>query len=139
MASLARVIRGANSEGKELFAASVFTDYWNGLGFWNALNRKKRESLTQWIPNADYQFPALLNSDHLIDMLHKISCPITLCAGRRSNKPALRIVELLKEYVDVRDVCYFDTANHMGPVTHPELMASAIENHISQLKGEKPQ
>lgn len=92
--SLSNTIRTGIEEGCEDFSAQVFTDFWGGLGAWQALSRERRCAMIDWIGKAPSDFDALLREPDPENILPK-DIPITIIIGSQTHAQARRIAEIL--------------------------------------------
>lgn len=126
--TLANSIRDAIAEGYPDFAAQVFSDFWGGLGSWQALRRDRRAALTDWISKCPLDFGALLFEP--VEGYQQMKRPTTLIVGAQTHRQTKRISELLAaELSDVRLVAV-EGAGHLGPFIFREKVTEIVEEHL---------
>ena len=114
--SLTRAISNGIDDGVPDFSAQVFTDFWGGLGAWQALSRDRRAAMVRWIPKAPLDFQALLNEAEPENMLsHAI--PTKIIVGSQTHPQTKRIAELLVSQSRNAELSVLNGACHLGPFT----------------------
>lgn len=130
--SLAITIEGAVHEGCPDFAAQVFTDFWGGVGAWQALSRVRRAALTNWIRKCPLDFGALLYEPSITPLPEHI--PITLMVGTLSQRQTQRIAELLVAEAPHSRLLEVRGAGHLGPFTLRDRVARLVSEHIEKIE-----
>lgn len=126
--TLAKSIRDSIEEGYPGFAAQLFSDFWGGLGSWQALHRDRRAALTDWIPKCPLDFGALLFEPD--EGYQQVKCPSTLIVGSQTQRQTKRISELLAmELSDVRLV-EVEGVGHLGPFIFRDKVAEIVKEHL---------
>lgn len=112
-------------------AGERFIDYWMGAGTWAAMPEARRPAVAQSMRGIRYWAHALMNEPTPLAAFAQLERPILYMVGRRSPASSRGVFELLKTTLpDVR-VKHFDGMGHMGPVTHPDAVNAAIEEHLA--------
>jgi pimeloyl-ACP methyl ester carboxylesterase len=129
--TLTTTIEGAIKEGCPDFAAQVFTDFWGGVGAWQALSRDRRTALTSWIRKCPLDFGALLYEPSGTPLPADI--PITLMVGSQSQKQTQRIAELLVAEAPQSWLVQVQGAGHLGPFTFRDRVARLVNKHFERI------
>ena len=129
--ALARTIRNGVEDGYSEFSAQVFTDFWGGLGAWQALSRERREALTRWIGKAPLDFDALLNEPEPTRILVP-SIPISLMMGSSTHEHTARIVTKLRDQRAPINLRTLEGAGHLGPFTFRNQFEMSVLDHIRE-------
>lgn len=128
--AIASVMRERFASGAWREAAACFVEYWNGSGAWDMMRPELQAQLVRYLPKAQLDFHALLNEAAAIDDYSRFLFPVRLLCGERSPFPTRLIVERLAAGFPNVDLVTMGGAGHMGPLTHPDLVAHAIAAHI---------
>ena len=129
IASLSDAVRTGIEEGFERYSAQVFTDFWGGVGAWQALNQTRRIAMKDWIEKAPADFHALLSEpepDRIVDRNH----PVSILVGSRTHPHTRRIAELLSDQSDMVRMGYLEGAGHLGPFTMRDKFERMVLDHI---------
>ena len=112
-------------------AGERFIDYWMGAGTWAAMPEARRPAVAQSMRGIRYWAHALMNEPTPLAAFAQLEMPILYMVGQRSPASSRGVFDLLKTTLpDVR-VKHFDGMGHMGPVTHPDAVNAAIEEHLA--------
>ncbi len=129
--TLSVAIEDAVAEGCPGFAAQVFTDFWGGVGAWQALRRDRRAALINWVPKCALDFGALLYEP--TDKALPAHLPITLMVGTQSHLQTRRIAELLAEKAPQTALVDVVAAGHLGPFTFRDRVVRLIGAHYQRV------
>ncbi|MEO1138354.1 MAG: hypothetical protein AAFW87_02760 [Pseudomonadota bacterium] len=130
--ALAIAIEQAIDEGCPDFAAQIFTDFWGGVGAWQALRRDRRTALTNWVPKCPLDFGALLYEPPGTALPSGL--PMTLLVGTQSQRQTQRIAELLVAQAPQTRRLDVQGAGHLGPFTFRNRVTALITEHLEELK-----
>ena len=125
---LAHAIQVAVDEGCAEFAAQAFTDFWGGLGAWQALRRDRREKVANWVPKCPLDFGALLFEPTV--PFRCLDMPVTLIVGSHTHKQTKRIAEILASLIPHAMMVTLDGAGHLGPFTLRDKVENLVEGHL---------
>jgi len=125
---LTRSIREALAEGAANYAAQVFTDFWGGIGAWQALPKPRREAMVDWVFKAPLDFDALLNEAKPKRIIVP-EIPTTILVGEQTHAHTKRIAELLSNQGQVR-IVKIKGAGHLGPFTFKDTVNAQVVSHI---------
>lgn len=114
-------------------AAELFLDDWGGEGGFAAMPAVQQKYILKTIP-------LILENYRTIIELHKggltpkdvarVSVPCLLMEGAQSPEVIHRVNDLLEESLPNVERRVFQTAAHMGPISHPTEVASAIRSFL---------
>ena len=62
-------------------AMSLFVDYWNGPGAWNAMRPSAQKALIRWAPKGSLDFRALIENGTPPSAYGRLRCPVLSCAA----------------------------------------------------------
>ncbi len=127
--SLTNAIRTGIEEGCEEFSAQVFTDFWGGLGSWQALSRERRCAMIDWVHKAPSDFDALLKEPDPEYILSE-GVPSTIIRGSQTHVHTKRIAELLASQGKLVELKVLKGAGHLGPFTFKESFEMEVLSHI---------
>lgn len=130
--TLAVAIEGAVDEDCPGFAAQLFTEFWGGLGAWQALRRDRRAALTNWVPKCPLDFGALLYEASGAEL--PADLPVTLMVGSQSHAQTRRIGALLATEIPQTRLVEIEGAGHLGPFVFRDRVAEVIAEHLSTAK-----
>ena len=127
--SLTNAIQTGIEKGCEEFSAQVFTDFWGGLGAWQALSRERRCAMIDWIYKAPSDFDALLKEPDPEYILSE-GVPSTIIRGSQTHVHTKRIAELLASQGKLVELKVLKGAGHLGPFTFKESFEMEVLSHI---------
>ena len=128
--SLTQAIQNGIEEGCSNFSAQIFTDFWGGLGAWQALSRDRRCAMVDWIAKAPNDFEALMAEPEPETILCG-TVPTTIIVGKHTHANTLRIAEMLVSQADGVKLKFLDGAGHLGPFTFREKFELEVLSHLS--------
>jgi pimeloyl-ACP methyl ester carboxylesterase len=108
-----------------------FIDYWNGPRAWDALSPRVQASLIRWAPKIPLDFRALMQASAALDHCAALSCPALILRGENAPAPTRLLAETLANTMQNASLQVVAGCGHMGPLTHPQLVFSAIVSHIA--------
>jgi pimeloyl-ACP methyl ester carboxylesterase len=112
----------------ELEAASErFVDYWAGAGAWAATPLERRPRLMDAVAGLRHGWHATFLERWTMDALRALDIPCLLLTGTRSTSAARLGLRLLSESLPRATVLEFEGLDHLGPMSHPQLVDPAIQ------------
>ncbi len=108
-------------------AAEYFIDYWLGQDTWKAMSEPRRATVAAGMSAASPEWYASFHEPTSLAAFAALDVTTLLLSGRNSTIPARTITELLSSVLPKARVLNLPEMGHMGPVTHPEVVNSAIE------------
>ncbi|MBC7703128.1 MAG: alpha/beta hydrolase [Rhodoferax sp.] len=112
--------------GKRDAAAERFIDYWMGAGSWASMPAPRRAPIEASVANIEGWATALFGEPTPLSAFKALKLPVLLLVGKNSPVSSRSVARLLAQALpDVR-VVELDGLGHMGPITHPEIVNSAI-------------
>ncbi|NKW71742.1 alpha/beta fold hydrolase [Rhodobacteraceae bacterium R_SAG10] len=127
--ALSQSIASGIDQGNYTFAAHVFTEFWGGLGAWDALDSRKQEATIGWVAKAPVDFSALLGEAPDASLPGDIA--ITLICGQHTHPHTRRISQILTESnPHIRNID-LPGANNLGPCIFREKVADLVFDHIA--------
>lgn len=129
--TLAGSIQTAVDEGCDDFAAQVFTDFWGGVGAWQALRRDRRQRVKDWIAKCPLDFGALLFEPSM--PLETFEKPVSLIVGSQTHAQTERIAEFLEAKLPSVSKHEIEGAGHLGPFTFRERICELLASHLESV------
>ncbi|MCL1124625.1 alpha/beta fold hydrolase [Shewanella surugensis] len=111
-------------------AASIFTNYWNGEGYFDALPQRIQKRLMAMIDKVAMDFDAIINETKtLLDYSVSISANVLLMTGKQSRTAAKDVVNVIE--TNLRHVRKVEIdAGHMAPLVRSELVNPVIVDYL---------
>lgn len=131
IAAVARHIADGVVAGDWRGAMSVFVDYWNGPGAWNALRPAVQLALIRWAPKAPLDFRALIEEATEPGAYRALDFQVLVLRGEHAPGPTRLIADYLQRLLPASRLTVIGRAGHMGPITHASEVSGAIARHIA--------
>jgi pimeloyl-ACP methyl ester carboxylesterase len=128
----ARDAAGAVERGDLDAAAQRFIDYWMGEGSWRATPPERRPAIAASMRNVHGWRHALFTEPAPLATFARLAVPILYLLGSRSRASAHGVARLLTRTLPDVTVRELEGVGHMAPVTHPDLVNAAIEEHLGK-------
>jgi len=123
-----RHLRSRNMAG----AAMRFVDYWGGHGAWHALSIDRQAGIAKRVDVIAAQFRALASDAPRLGDYRSLHVPVLMLAGSEMRAPVRRIGELLRFALPDAAGCTIRGMGHMGPITHPSIVARRVSQFIRE-------
>ncbi|HEY7665786.1 MAG TPA: alpha/beta hydrolase [Xanthobacteraceae bacterium] len=107
-----------------------FIDYWAGSGAWDAMDETLRAQIRRSARKVLLDFQVAFTDPGLAG-LRALTCPVRLLAGGRSRSPTRRIAAFLAEVMPTAKLEVVADANHLLPVTHPDMLAAWLRQRLA--------
>jgi pimeloyl-ACP methyl ester carboxylesterase len=107
-------------------AAALFVDYWSGSGAWECLPAARRRAIAERMPKVRAEFEALFADPVSAISYHALNMPVRLITGSTSPPPARLVTDIIARHCAQAEVVRLDGIGHMGPISHPSLVASHL-------------
>ena len=120
----------ALAAGNRSAAAERFIDFWMGAGAWPATPQSRRTAIEAAVVNVQGWCQALFSEPTPLKALGALPMPVLLMVGKNSPASARAVARLLAEALPRVETLEFEDLGHMGPVTHPEVVNTAIEEFL---------
>lgn len=118
-------------DGDRLEAATErFIDYWAGSGSWAGVAEARRPRLLATVRSLRAAWIATFEERWPVDALGALDVPCLLLSGTRSTAAARCAVDLLHDTLPGATVLRIDGVGHLGPLTDPDTVDAAIEDHL---------
>lgn len=130
--TVARASAAAVSSGQHHDATEMFIDYWSGTGAYAALPPSRQALFSDLLPKVPLDFQALMNDPHHAFDYRRISAPSCLITGRASPDCAHAVATVLAAALPNSETHKID-AGHMGPLTHPAVVNSIVNEFIRRI------
>jgi pimeloyl-ACP methyl ester carboxylesterase len=127
----ARDAAAAVARGELDAAGERFIDYWMGAGAWAAMPPSRRPAVAESMRGIRYWEHALMNEPTPLAAFAQLQAPVLYMVGGRSPASSRGVFALLSKALAHVKVVGFEHLGHMGPVTHPEEVNAAIEQHLA--------
>lgn len=126
----ARDAAAAVARGDLQAAGERFIDYWMGAGAWAAMPEARRAAIAPSMRGIAYWAHALMNEPTPLSDFARLEVPVLYLVGRRSPASSRGVFELLRGVLPRIEIVEFERLGHMGPVTDPDRVNPAIEEHL---------
>ena len=120
---------GAVAGGSEPWLRG-FVDYWSGRGAWDALPPPSRAGFLATGAKVFGEVRALLGDRTTSAAYRRLEMPTLLMSGARSPIAERRAMQRLAEAMPNAISRVFESAGHMGPLTHATAVNEAIAAHL---------
>lgn len=115
-------------------AAELFYSRWSGGAAWRRLSDTQRADVIERIPLIPRTHDALVEDVHgIVPQLSTLSCPVLLLSGDRSPAIVATVMAALAQRLPRATHRVVIGAGHMLPLTHPQVVARAIETFTGAL------
>src|SRR5207244_2650227 len=104
--------------------------YWNGPGAWQAMPQPSRDAFLRVGRKVYLEVRAILADRTPAQAYTTITAPSLLLEGERSPAAAHRVIARLAEALPNVSVKRIESAGHMGPITHADVVNDAIATTI---------
>ena len=118
-------------EGRDAAAAEAFVTYWTGPKAWQLMPDAARDSAVRSAAKVGAEWLLMFAAEDDLDAIAGIEAPTLLICGERTRTPARRVVEILRQALPRARHHEIAGAGHMSPLTHPAVLADAIQRHVS--------
>lgn len=119
------------SSGKSEDGIADYFDYWNGAGSWETLDEGLAEYVLAGAQKNFHEFKAIFNGGMDLADPESFAKPTLLIGGAQSNKPPLRVIEILEDRFPDARRHLIAGATHMSPITHGDLVNPLIRDFIT--------
>jgi pimeloyl-ACP methyl ester carboxylesterase len=120
-----------HSAGKSRECIEHYFDYWNGPGSWQTVDEGFAEYVLAGAEKNFHEFKAIFNGGAGLAPPESFKNPTLLIGGAQSNKPPLRVMEILeKRFPDARRHL-IEGATHMSPISHSEQVNPMIRDFVA--------
>jgi pimeloyl-ACP methyl ester carboxylesterase len=124
--------------GRSVSAWRRFIDHHNGDGTWEALSGNARYRFLSMTRETADAYRSNLNNPTTLRDLQGLETPTLVASGSRTTETYRRICGILRDYLPDCMAIDLDGAAHMSPLTHPDLVAHAIERQAGPLLARAP-
>jgi pimeloyl-ACP methyl ester carboxylesterase len=131
IAALGTTTMALVAAGDAAAAAQGFTDYWMGRGCWNALPRARQAPIVASMAKVAAEWSLAFESAEAATHFAGLAMPCLLLCGSRTRQPPRRVLTLLRQALPTARYAEIDGAGHMAPITHPEIVAAVLRQHIA--------
>jgi len=123
----------ALDEGRVEDAWRGFIDHYNGPGSWWALPASTRDGMMGISDAAVRSWGALFTNPITVSDLAQIRVPTLVIQGEQTMAPERRLCEIVADRVPEARQVVVEGAGHMLPLTHPTVVAEALDSHLRSL------
>ena len=128
---VATAIIAAVQAGDQKRAADIFMGFWFGRLRWWFMPKKIKHTIIDSMDKVAHEFAVLDQLPMQLDDYKKITLPVLLIKGSRSQRPAAAIVEVLDELLPAAESVNIAGASHMSPLTHAGQVNELVYRFIS--------
>ena len=119
-------------QGAYRLAAKLFYEYWNGAGAFSHAKPEVQAHVTRYTIKMCLEFGAIFDEETPLAAYRRLGIPLLLMSGGTPLRPIKLIGGKLAEVMKARDFRVIPGAGHMGPISHPDIVADAIAGHMRQ-------
>ena len=130
-----KAVTSAASElaaGNRGAAAEQFIDYWMGGGAWGRMPESRRAPIEASIVNVQGWATALFEEPTPLSAFKVLNMPVLLMVGKDSPASSRGVARRLAGVLSNLKLIELEGLGHMGPITHPEAVNTAIEAFLGQ-------
>ena len=127
---LAQAFLRSAASGRLEDAWRGFIDYRNGDGTWAALPSATKERFKVATDSTVAAFESNLSNPISLEDIRTIQMPALIMCGERTTVPDRRVTEILRAQMPRSRYAIIPGADHMSPLSHPELIANAVRDHV---------
>ncbi len=114
-------------------AAERFIDYWMGAGAWEQIPSQRKPAISASVVNLPGWAHALLNEPTPLQVFSALELPVLYMVGKHSPASSRAVARLLIRALPNVECVEFEDLGHMGPITHPDPVNTAIMQFIERL------
>lgn len=122
----------ALKSGNRAEAAKRFIDFWMGSGAWDRMPEQRKRPISTSITNVCGWANALLGELTPLQAFSNLGLPVLYMIGKDSPVASRGVARLLTHALPRVEVIEFEGLGHMGPVTHPEIVNTAISQFLER-------
>lgn len=119
-------IRKTVLAGDAVAGGAQFIDYWSGAGTWAQLPEHRRQAVALRMPKVADEFDALFRDPVPLAAYGRLNVPVHLLVGARTLDAPREVARLLASILPAVSVTTLPGLGHMGPVTNPDQVLSAM-------------
>lgn len=107
-----------------------FIDYRNGAGTWECLTEEARARFRRGTRQGMDAFISNLSNPTTLEDCRSIAAPTLIICGENTTEPDRQVTKILDRELPNAVYRIIDGAEHMSPLTHPEVVAEMIQVHL---------
>lgn len=123
---------GRLGDGDADGAARLFIEYWMGAGAWAFTPEKRRAPIAASVCNIERWGYALAKEPTPLSAFATLTMPVLYLVGQHTRDSARAVASLLTCTLPNVEVAEIPGIGHMGPVTHPEVVNTLIEEFLER-------
>ena len=128
--SLAQAFIADAVDGEDVRAWRRFIDHHNGDGTWENLSEEAQERFLDMTRETADAYRSNFNNPTTVRDLRGMQIPVTVASGSETNETYGKICRVLRKNLPNCIAEEIEGAGHMSPLTHPQAIAGAIEDHV---------
>ncbi|SCK54017.1 Pimeloyl-ACP methyl ester carboxylesterase [Variovorax sp. HW608] len=113
-------------------AGERFIDYWMGDGAWRSMPEMRRVQIAGSMHNVAGWARALFTEPTPLAAFAGLDIPVLYMLGARSPPSTHGVARLLTGLLPSVTVTEFTDLGHMGPVTHPDIVNTAVQAFLQR-------
>jgi pimeloyl-ACP methyl ester carboxylesterase len=134
VAAVCQHTRAAVEVGALDSAGERFIDYWMGTGTWAGMPPHRRAMIAQAMPSVRNQWTAIFGEATPLSAYSLLDLPTLYLVGSKSPPSTRAVARLLTQTLPDVTSAELKDAGHMAPLTHPDIVNAAIQEHIGQIR-----
>ncbi len=115
-------------------SARRFLEYWVGPDAWSKAPEPVRATVARVMRKVRFEWSNAFEKAFSADLLRTLAMPTLLLTGSGSTLAARSVVRVLRDFLPHARVVEIPDLGHMGPVTHPQPVNSAIADFLGGLQ-----
>lgn len=116
-------------------SARRFLEYWVGPDAWSNTPDTVRATVANGMRKVKLEWPNAFEKAFPADSLRALAMPTLLLTGSGSTLAARSVMHILRDLLPHAELIELPGLGHMGPVTHPQPVNSAIAAFLDGLRG----
>ena len=120
----------AVAAGESARIADIFLPYWIGDAAWAGMPDSRRSTIVATMPAVALFWKAVFAETTAVERYREMEVPTLLIRGGETRATTRSIIDLLGSILPNSRTLVVSGAGHMVPLTHPDAVNGAIEDHL---------
>jgi pimeloyl-ACP methyl ester carboxylesterase len=123
----------ALDNGDSYLAARYFIDFWMGPGSWEKTPEERKPAVAESVRNVRRWGHALFSEPTALNSFSQLNVPVLYMVGGKSQLSAHAVAKRMVATLPNAELREFAQMGHMGPVTHPDVVNTAIAAFLQKV------